>query len=149
MSGRQKPHRRESYAYFQIMTTRWMDNDSYRHMNNTVYYSFFDSIVNQYLIEKEALDVEKSEVIGLVAETACQYFRSVGFPAKINVGLRVSHLGNSSARYDVALFKDDEDEASAQGHFVHVYVDRKSGRPVSLPEKLITAISPLHHVEVD
>jgi acyl-CoA thioester hydrolase len=93
MSARQKPHRRESYAYFQIMTTRWMDNDSYRHMNNTVYYSFFDSIVNQYLIENGVLDVEKSEIIGLVAETACQYFRSIGFPSKINVGLRVGHLG--------------------------------------------------------
>jgi acyl-CoA thioester hydrolase len=149
MSARQKPHRRESYAYFQIMTTRWMDNDSYRHMNNTVYYSFFDSIVNQYLIENGVLDVEKSEIIGLVAETACQYFRSIGFPSKINVGLRVGHLGNSSARYDVALFKDDEEEASAQGHFVHVYVNRKSGRPVPMPEKLITLISPLNHVEAD
>ncbi|MBN9585284.1 MAG: thioesterase [Afipia sp. 62-7] len=148
MSERQKPHRRKAYAYFQLMTTRWMDNDSYRHMNNTVYYSFFDSIVNQYLIENGVLDVEKSDVIGLVAETTCRYFKSVGFPSKINVGLRASHVGNSSIRYDIALFKDDEDEASAQGHFVHVYVKRDTGRPVSLPDTLRSVIAPLRHFEV-
>ena len=143
MSERQKPHRRKAYAYFQPMTTRWMDNDSYRHMNNTVYYSFFDSIVNQYLIENEVLDVEKSEVIGLVAETTCRYFKSVGFPSKINVGLRASHVGNSSIRYDIALFKDDEDEASAQGHFVHVYVDKQSRRPAAIPPEFLAALEPL------
>lgn len=149
MIERQKPHRRDAYAYFEMMTTRWMDNDSYRHMNNTVYYSFFDSIVNQYLIERGVLDVEKSEIIGLVAETTCRYFRSVGFPSKINVGLRVGHLGNSSARYEIALFNDEEDEASAQGHFVHVYVDRETGRPVPMPQKLKMVLAPLQRAEVD
>ncbi len=86
---------------------------------------------------------EKGPVIGLVAETTCRYFRSIGFPSKINVGLRVGHLGNSSIRYEIALFKDDEDEASAQGHFVHVYVDRESGRPTPLSEKLKTVVAPL------
>lgn len=148
MSDRQTPYHRKSYTYFQMMTTRWMDNDSYRHMNNTVYYTFFDSIVNQYLIENGVLDVEKSEVIGLVAETTCRYFRSIGFPSKVNVGLRVGHVGNSSVRYDIALFKDDEDEASAQGHFVHVYVRRDTGRPVTLPEKLRSVIAPLRQVEI-
>lgn len=143
MTERPKPDRHDTYAYFQTMTTRWMDNDSYRHMNNTTYYSFFDTIVNQYLIENGALDIEKSPVIGLVAETTCRYFRSIGFPSKINVGLRVGHLGNSSIRYEIGLFKDDEDEASAQGHFVHVYVDRESGRPTAIPEKLKSVVAPL------
>ncbi|CAN5410075.1 thioesterase family protein [soil metagenome] len=143
MTERPRPNKRNAYTYFQMMTTRWMDNDSYRHMNNTTYYSFFDTIVNQYLIENGALDVERSPVIGLVAETTCSYFKSIGFPCKINVGLRVEHLGNSSIRYEIGLFKDDEDEASAQGHFVHVYVDRVSGRPTTIPEKTKSAIAPL------
>lgn len=130
--------------YFQTMTTRWMDNDSYRHMNNTTYYSFFDTIVNQYLIENDVLDIEKSPVIGLVAETTCRYFRSIGFPSKINVGLRVGHLGRSSIRYEIGMYKDDEDEASAQGHFVHVYVDRESGRPTPIPEKMRYVVAALH-----
>lgn len=148
MSERTKPDLRSGYAYFQLMTTRWMDNDSYRHMNNTTYYSFFDTIVNQYLIESGALDVEKSEVIGLVAETMCRYFRSVGFPSRLDVGLRASHIGSSSVRYEVALFRDDDNEASAQGHFVHVYVDRASGRPVPIPEKLKSVVKPLYRGEV-
>lgn len=148
MSERTKPDLRSGYAYFQLMTTRWMDNDSYRHMNNTTYYSFFDTIVNQYLIENGALDVEKSEVIGLVAETMCRYFRSVGFPSRLDVGLRASHIGSSSVRYEVALFRDDDNEASAQGHFVHVYVDRASGRPVPIPEKLKWVVKPLYRGEV-
>lgn len=143
MTERPKPDRRSTYAYFQTMTTRWMDNDSYRHMNNTTYYSFFDTIVNQYLIENDVLDIEKSPVIGLVAETTCRYFKSIGFPSKINVGLRVGHLGNSSIRYEIGLFKDDEDEASAQGHFIHVYVDRESGRPTAIPEKMKAVVGPL------
>lgn len=143
MTERPKPDKKNTYAYFQTMTTRWMDNDSYRHMNNTTYYSFFDTIVNQYLIENDVLDIEKSPVIGLVAETTCRYFKSIGFPSKINVGLRVGHLGNSSIRYEIGLFKDDEDEASAQGHFVHVYVDRESGRPTAIPEKMKSAVAPL------
>jgi len=143
MTARPKPDKRGAYNYFQMMTTRWMDNDSYRHMNNTTYYAFFDTIVNQYLIENGALDVEKGPVIGLVAETTCCYFRSIGFPSKINVGLRIGHLGNSSIRYEIALFKDEEVEASAQGHFVHVYVNRDSGRPIAIPEKLKSVVGPL------
>jgi len=125
------------------MTTRWMDNDVYRHMNNTTYYSFFDTVVCQYLIENGALDIEKSPVIGLVAETTCRFFKSISFPSKINVGLRVGHQGTSSVRYEIALFRDDEDVASAQGHFVHVYVDRASNRPVPLPENIRSVIAPL------
>jgi acyl-CoA thioester hydrolase len=143
VTERPKPDHRTAYAYFQTMTTRWMDNDSYRHMNNTTYYSFFDTVVNQYLIENGVLDVEKGEVIGLVAETACRYFKPIGFPSKINVGLRIGHLGNSSIRYEIGLFKDGEDEASAQGHFVHVCVERERGRPTAIPEKLKSVVAPL------
>ena len=143
MSERATPNRRDSYRYFQTMTTRWMDNDSYRHMNNTTYYSFFDTIVNQYLIENGVLDIEKSEVIGLVAETMCSYFKSLGFPSKVTVGLRVGRLGTSSIRYEIGLFDDQADEASAQGHFVHVYVTRETGRPVPLPEALRSLVSRL------
>jgi acyl-CoA thioester hydrolase len=143
MSERPRPDRRNSYVYFQTMTTRWMDNDSYRHMNNTTYYSFFDTIVNQYLIENGVLDIEKSEVIGLVAETMCSYFKSLGFPSKVAVGLRVARIGSSSVRYEIGLFEEEAEDASAQGHFVHVYVDRASGRPVPLPEPLRVALSKL------
>ncbi|WP_441231971.1 acyl-CoA thioesterase [Tardiphaga sp. 215_C5_N2_1] len=143
MSGRAPPDRRDSYRYFQTMTTRWMDNDSYRHMNNTTYYAFFDTIVNQYLIENGVLDVEKSEVIGLVAETTCSYFKSLGFPSKVTVGLRVGRLGTTSIRYEIGLFDEQADEASAQGHFVHVYVNRETGRPVQLPEALRSVVSGL------
>lgn len=144
MSARATPDRRDSYRYFQTMTTRWMDNDSYRHMNNTTYYSFFDTIVNQYLIENGVLDIEKSEVIGLVAETMCSYFKSLGFPSKVTVGLRVGRLGTSSIRYEIGLFEEQADEASAQGHFVHVYVNRETGRPVQLPEALRSVVSGLN-----
>ncbi|MGM4998246.1 acyl-CoA thioesterase [Tardiphaga sp. 538_B7_N1_4] len=144
MSARATPDRRDSYRYFKTMTTRWMDNDSYRHMNNTTYYSFFDTIVNQYLIDNGVLDIEKSEVIGLVAETMCSYFKSLGFPSKVTVGLRVGRLGTSSIRYEIGLFEEQADEASAQGHFVHVYVNRETGRPVQLPEALRSVVSGLN-----
>ena len=143
MTGRATPDRRDSYRYFQTMTTRWMDNDSYRHMNNTTYYSFFDTIVNQYLIENGVLDVEKSEVIGLVAETMCSYFKSLGFPSKVTVGLRVGRLGTSSIRYEIGVFDGQAEEASAQGHFVHVYVTRETGRPVPLPDALRSVVARL------
>lgn len=143
MSGRATPDRRDSYRYVQTMTTRWMDNDSYRHMNNTTYYSFFDTIVNQYLIENGVLDIEKSDVIGLVAETTCSYFKSLGFPSKVTVGLRVGRLGTSSIRYEIGLFEDQAEEASAQGHFVHVYVTRATGRPVPLPDALRSVVARL------
>ena len=143
MTGRFRPDTRDAYPYFQLMNTRWMDNDSYRHMNNVTYYSFFDTVVNQYLIEKGVLDIEGSSVIGLVAETLCRYFKAIGFPSKVNVGLRVGHLGNSSVRYEIALFKDDEEIASAQGHLVHVYVDRKSGQPVPMSGSLRSVLADL------
>ncbi|MBC3884425.1 acyl-CoA thioesterase [Undibacterium griseum] len=128
--------KRCEFGYFHDITTRWMDNDAYGHVNNVVYYSWFDTIVNQFLISNQVLDVEKSEVIGLVIETQCNYFSSVAFPEKVVAGVAVSKLGNSSVRYEVGIFKENEDIASAQGHFVHVYVDRSNRRPVPIPSAL-------------
>jgi acyl-CoA thioester hydrolase len=140
---RPSPDARDAYSHFQIITTRWMDNDVYRHVNNVVYYAYFDTVVNQYLIEHGALDIEKSAVVGLVVETTCRYFSPIAFPSKVHAGLRVAHIGNSSVRYEVGLFRDDDPLAAAQGYFVHVYVDRETSRPVPLPAPLRAAIEPL------
>ncbi|WP_114470077.1 acyl-CoA thioesterase [Pseudorhodoferax soli] len=113
--------------------TRWGDNDSYGHVNNVVYYAFFDTAVNRYLIERGVLDIAKSSVIGLVIETRCTYFSSIGFPDTIDVGLKVVHLGSSSVRYEIALFRNDEAISSAVGEFVHVYVERASNRSTPIP----------------
>jgi acyl-CoA thioester hydrolase len=110
-----------------------MDNDAYGHVNNVVYYSWFDTVVNQFLIASGALDIEHSPVIGLVIETQCNYFSSVAFPDRVMAGLRVAKLGNSSVRYEVGIFREDEETASAQGHFVHVYVDRETRKPSAIP----------------
>ncbi|WP_180863123.1 acyl-CoA thioesterase [Cupriavidus pauculus] len=125
------------------MPTRWGDNDSYGHVNNVVYYAFFDSAVNRHLIERGALDIASSEVVGLVIETRCTFFASMGFPDIVNVGLKVVHLGKSSVRYEIALFRNDAEECSALGHFVHVYVDRATNRPVPIPEAVRTVLQAL------
>lgn len=117
-----------------------MDNDVYGHVNNVVYYSYFDTVVNQYLIEQGALDIVKSEVFGLVVKTTCEYFAPITFPDLVNTGLRVTRLGNSSVRYEIGIFRNDEDRASAQGYFIHVYVDRATRRPTPLPAELRAAL---------
>jgi len=137
------PERRERYPHFRAITTRWMDNDVYAHVNNVVYYAYFDTVVNQYLIEHGVLDVAASPVIGLVVETSCNYFRPIAFPDLVHAGLRVAHLGRSSVRYEIGLFRNDEPETAAQGHFVHVYVERATQRPVSLPMDLRRMLAPL------
>jgi acyl-CoA thioester hydrolase len=141
--ARPKPERRNAYRHFQDITTRWMDNDPYGHVNNAVYYSYFDTAVNAYLIGQGALDIATSPVIGLVVETHCNYFSAIAFPDLVRAGLRVAHLGTSSVRYEIGLFRNDEDLASAQGHFVHVYVERAAGKPVPLPDKLQAVLKPL------
>ena len=133
-------HTRSTYRHFLSIPTLWMDNDVYRHVNNVVYYSFFDTAVNHYLIVENVLDIERSSVIGLVVETACQYFAPIAFPDRVEAGLRVAKLGNSSVRYEVGIFRSGEQSASAQGHFVHVYVDRATQRPTPLPEALRRAL---------
>ena len=125
--------KRTDFQHFHTIQTRWMDNDAYGHVNNVIYYSWFDTVVNQFLIVNGALDIETSPVIGLVIETQCNYLSSVKFPDVITAGVRVTKLGNSSVRYEVGIFKNDEDSVSAQGHFVHVYVDRDNRKPVSIP----------------
>ena len=140
--SRPTPHARADYPHLHEITTRWMDNDVYGHVNNVVYYSFFDTVVNGWLIEREALDVERADVIGLVVETACQYFAPLAFPQAVTAGLRVAHVGRSSVRYEIALFAPGGQTAAAQGHFVHVYVDRASRRPVGeLPAALRAALA--------
>lgn len=134
---------RAQFQHFHKIQTRWMDNDAYGHVNNVIYYSWFDTVVNQFLIVNQALDIEKSQEIGLVIETQCNYLASVAFPDVISAGVTVSKLGNSSVRYEIGIFKNDEDMAAAQGHFVHVYVDRESRRPVSIPEKIRSLLSTL------
>ena len=124
------------------ITTRWMDNDAYGHINNVVYYSYFDTVVNTYLIEQGALDIETSPVIGLVVETGCHYFAPLTYPQAVTAALRVAHLGRSSVRYEIALF-GREASAAAQGHFVHVYVNRATRRPAELPAALRAALEPL------
>lgn len=140
MSEKKAPATRADYPHFLIIPTRWMDNDVYGHVNNVQYYSYFDTVVNRYLIDNGVLDIHASSVIGLVVETQCRYFSSVAFPDEIHAGLRVARLGNSSVRYEVGLFRNTENTASAEGHFVHVYVDRTTQKPVSLPEALRSAL---------
>jgi len=125
---------RTSYAHFTRIDTRWKDNDVYGHVNNVVYYSFFDTAVNGHLIRAGCLDVQKSPVVGLVVETQCQYFKPIAFPDAVHAGIRVAKLGKSSVRYEIGLFANDDDTAAAQGHFVHVYVDRTTNRPVPIPD---------------
>lgn len=143
MSDRPRPSLRDAYAHFTAIDTRWSDNDAYRHVNNVVYYGFFDTAVNRLLIEAGALDLEQSPAVGLVVETMCRYFAPVSFPDRVVVGLRVSKLGGSSIRYELAVFRNDEPSASAEGHFVHVYVDRASNRPVPVPQAVRAAVAPL------
>lgn len=137
------PEPRTAYRHFLPITTRWMDNDVYGHVNNVVYYSYFDTVVNAYLIRAGFLDVERGATIGLVVETQCNYFTPLVFPERVEAGLRVARLGASSVRYEVGLFKEGRGEAAAQGHFVHVYVDRATRSPVALPDALRAALAPL------
>ncbi len=141
--AKQAAHTRDQYRHIQAIATRWMDNDVYGHVNNVVYYSYFDTVVNAYLIRAGALDIERGAVIGVVVETSCQYFRSITFPDIVHAGLRVARLGNSSVRYEVAIFRNDEDTAAAQGHFIHVYVARDTRQPTALPPELRAALEPL------
>ena len=143
MTERARPETRDAYRHFTTLTTRWMDNDVYGHVNNVVYYSLFDTAVNGYLIEAGALDIERGEVIGLVVETHCNYFSPIEFPKKIDAGLRVAHVGSSSVRYEIGLFAEGEPQTAARGHFIHVYVDRGSRRPAALPAALTDALKGL------
>lgn len=134
---------REAYAHFMPLATRWMDNDVYGHVNNVQYYSYFDTAVNHYLIKSGWLDIHGGDVVGLVVETRCSYAASVAFPDELDVGLRVEKIGNSSVRYGIAIFRRGEDLAAAEGHFIHVYVDRQTNAPVRVPDALREVLAPL------
>jgi len=142
-AARAQPHPRDAYAHFATLTTRWLDNDMYGHVNNVQYYAFFDTVVNRYLIESGALDIHAGTVIGLVVETHCNYFAPLAFPQDVQAGLRVAQVGTSSVRYEIGLFAPGSARAAANGHFVHVYVDRATRRPVPLPMALRAALAPL------
>jgi acyl-CoA thioester hydrolase len=128
--------KRGDYQRFQAISTRWMDNDVYGHVNNVVYYSWFDTAVNRLLVVNGLLDIHGGKTIGLVAETGCRYFSPTAFPDEIQAGVRVAHLGDSSVRYEIGLFRNNEEDAAAVGYFVHVYVDRETKRPVSVDAKM-------------
>jgi acyl-CoA thioester hydrolase len=140
---RQPPRKRDEYFHFLTITTRWMDNDIYGHINNVQYYSYFDTVINRFLIDQQVLDIHAGEVIGLAVESHCNYFSSAAFPEDIEAGLRVAHLGRSSVRYEIGLFTSKHEEAIAQGHFVHVYVNRQSNLPVELPGDLRESLTKL------
>ncbi|MBM3572477.1 MAG: acyl-CoA thioesterase [Alphaproteobacteria bacterium] len=134
---------RSRYKHFQRIQTRWMDNDIYGHVNNVTYYSYFDTVVNEYLIRAGGLDIHKGAIVGFVVETSCRYRKPITFPDVIDAGLRVSKLGNSSVRCEIGIFRDGEDDAAAAGHFVHVYVDRAANRPVPIPPAIRGALEKL------
>lgn len=143
MSTKPTRRHRSSYPAFRPITTRWMDNDAYGHVNNVHYYSYFDSAVNGWLVENGLLSIGDSPVIGLVVESGCVYFESVSFPERLEAGISVAHLGRSSVRYEIGIFKEGAEFAAAQGHFVHVYVDRATQRPVEIPPEARRALSEL------
>jgi acyl-CoA thioester hydrolase len=143
-TSRPQPESRSAFKVFRRIDTRWMDNDVYGHVNNVVYYSWFDTAVNAHLIEQGALDIHRGETIGLVIETHCNYFAPLAFPQTIEAGIRVAKLGSSSVRYEIGLFAQGEGLCAARGHFVHVYVDKENRRPVkALPLKLKTVLETL------
>jgi acyl-CoA thioester hydrolase len=131
---------RASYPYFTHITTRWMDNDIYGHVNNVVYYSYFDSVANKYLIEEGGLDIHSAQIIGFVVASSCQYKSPIAYPEPIEAGFRVNKLGNSSVEYGIAIFKQGQPNASAVGTFTHVFVDRATDKSVAIPAPLRRAL---------
>ena len=142
-ADRPPPSTRAHYPHFLAIATRWMDNDIYGHVNNVVYYSYFDTAIGAYLIGEGGLDIHASPVIGVCAQSACRYFAALAFPEEIEAGLRVAHLGQRAARYEIGLFKAGCEEAAADGHFVHVFVERASMRPAEIPPAIRTALERL------
>lgn len=143
MSSDLKSRTPDYYPHFLSIPTRWKDNDIYGHVNNVVYYSYFDTVVNEYLIRVGGLDIHNGEVIGVAVESRCNFFASLEFPETVDAGLAVLHLGNSSVRYDIGLFSEHQDTVAAAGEFVHVFVDRASRKAVPMPEPIRRALEQL------
>ena len=141
--GDAKEDRRSDYPHFLAIPTRWMDNDTYGHVNNVAYYSYFDTVVNEQLIREGGLDIRSGQAMGLVVETRCLFHRPLSFPQIVDAGLRVARLGNSSVTYCIGLFEQGEDTPAATGHFVHVWVDRSTRRPTPVPAAIRAALAPL------
>ncbi len=135
------PKPRSFYVHFTELTTRWMDNDAYGHINNVVYYSFFDTAGNAHLLSCGCLDIQHSAAVGLVVETGCQFFKPIAFPDVLSAGLRVTKLGTSSVRYEIGIFLKGDESAAAEGHFVHVYVSRALNKPVPIPDNVRKVLS--------
>ena len=131
---------RDRYPHFMTLQTRWSDNDIYGHVNNVTYYSYFDTVVNCFLIDVGGLDIQTGDAIGVAVETMCKFRQSLAYPEAIDAGLRVGKLGNSSVRFEIGIFRQDEDEASAAGHFVHVFVDRTTNKPMPIPDQIRNAL---------
>ncbi len=134
---------RGDYPHFRAIQTRWSDNDIYGHVNNVTYYSYFDTVVNGFLIEEGGLDIAAGPVIGVAVETMCRFTKPIAYPEPLEAGLRVAKLGTTSVRYEIAIFRRGEDQAAASGHFVHVFVDRAGGAPVAIPKPLRAALERL------
>jgi acyl-CoA thioester hydrolase len=134
---------RGDFHYFMAIPTRWMDNDIYGHVNNVTYYSYFDTAVNHHLITAGGLDIHEGSAFGVVAETSCRFLKQLQFPDVVNAGVRITRLGRSSVRYEIGLFRGDDEEPAALGTFVHVWVDRARRRPVPIPGKIRAALAPL------
>lgn len=143
MGNRKPPSTRAGYKAFRTLQTRWHDNDVYGHMNNVVHYTLFDTAVNGWLVENGLLDPLTSPTYGIVVETGCRYFAEMGFPDRVTAGLRTAALGNSSVRFEIGLFRNDEETASAEGFFVHVYVNREDHRPVAINDERRAAFTAL------
>lgn len=141
MSERKPVGTRQDYKYFVPITTRWHDNDVYGHVNNVTYYSYFDSIANHYLIHVGGLDIHRDDTIGLVVNSGCSYHAALAFPDELDGGLRINRLGTSSVEYGLAIFRKGDDIAAAEGHFVHVFVDRTSRRPTAIPAAIRDAFT--------
>ena len=149
MTASLAPAARGAYPEFLAIPTRWMDNDTYGHVNNVTYYSYFDTIVNEHLIRVGALDIRNGDAIGIVVETACRFHKPLSFPETIDAGLRVARIGHSSVTYEIALFRGGDDDAAATGRFVHVWVDRAQRRPIAVPARIRAALEPLQRITGD
>jgi acyl-CoA thioester hydrolase len=140
---RPKPARRADFPWFRTLQTRWMDNDLYGHVNNVLYYSYFDTLIAHFLMEEGGIDPWHGDVLDIAVETGCRFHRSFKFPEPIEAGLRVTRVGNSSVRWEIGLFHEGADAASADGHFVHVFCDRATSRPIPIPDRIRAAIGRL------
>ena len=139
---------RAYYLYYLNMPTRWMDNDLYGHVNNVTYYAYFDTVINRYLIDEGGLDIQNSEIIGVVAENMCRFHKAVAYPEKLQAGLRVRSVGNSSVNYEVGIFSENDSLAAATGYFVHVFIERRTKTPTQIPQNIRLALNNLTEINI-